>query len=86
MLKREAYIRPTLVLFSFNNPSPIYHPPSMDFLKSAVATAIAKGSSFPCSLGDRVDIDNSIWTLHNATKRVSQSLAWAFAEADAYGL
>jgi SCY1-like protein 1 len=42
----------------------------MDFLKSAVASAIAKGSSFPYSLGDRVDIADSIWTLHNATKRV----------------
>ncbi|KAE8147912.1 armadillo-type protein [Aspergillus avenaceus] len=41
----------------------------MDFLKSAVASAIAKGSSFPYSLGDRVDISDSIWTLHNATKR-----------------
>lgn len=42
----------------------------MDFLKSAVASAIAKGSSFPYSLGDRVDNGESIWTLHNATKRV----------------
>ncbi|PYI18500.1 ARM repeat-containing protein [Aspergillus violaceofuscus CBS 115571] len=41
----------------------------MDFLKSAVASAIAKGSSFPYSLGDRVDIADSIWALHNATKR-----------------
>ncbi|PWY67397.1 ARM repeat-containing protein [Aspergillus eucalypticola CBS 122712] len=41
----------------------------MDFLKSAVASAIAKGSSFPYSLGDRVDLSDSIWTLHNATKR-----------------
>ncbi|EYE92479.1 COPI-interacting protein CEX1 [Aspergillus ruber CBS 135680] len=41
----------------------------MDFLKSAVASAIAKGSSFPYSLGDRVDIGDSIWALHNATKR-----------------
>lgn len=42
----------------------------MDFLKSAVASAIAKGSSFPVSLGDRVDIGDSIWALHNGTKRV----------------
>ncbi|EED24003.1 protein kinase family protein [Talaromyces stipitatus ATCC 10500] len=41
----------------------------MDFLKSAVASAMAKGSSLPFSLGDRVDIDSSLWTLHNATKR-----------------
>ncbi|KAI2790218.1 hypothetical protein POX_d05724 [Penicillium oxalicum] len=41
----------------------------MDFLKSAVASAIAKGSSFPVSLGDRVDIGDSIWALHNGTRR-----------------
>jgi len=44
----------------------------MDFLKSAVASAIAKGSSLPFSLGDRVDIGDSIWTLHNGTKRVGR--------------
>lgn len=44
----------------------------MDFLKSAVASAISKGSSLPYSLGDRVDIGDSLWALHNATKRVSQ--------------
>jgi hypothetical protein len=49
--------------------------PHMDFLKSAVASAIAKGSSFPFSLGDRVDIGDSIWTLHNGTKRVGWSPA-----------
>ncbi|OAX78338.1 SCY1 protein kinase [Emergomyces africanus] len=41
----------------------------MDFLKSAVASAIAKGSSFPYSFGDRLDNNESIWTLHNGTKR-----------------
>lgn len=41
----------------------------MDFLKSAVAS-IAKGPAFGYSFGDRVDIDQSIWTLHNGTKRV----------------
>ncbi|KAL1980838.1 hypothetical protein VTN96DRAFT_3492 [Rasamsonia emersonii] len=41
----------------------------MDFLKSAVASAISKGSSLPYSLGDRVDIGDSLWALHNATKR-----------------
>ncbi|KAI9167605.1 putative inactive serine/threonine-protein kinase scy1 [Paramyrothecium foliicola] len=41
----------------------------MDFLKSAVASAIAKGPPFPYSFGDKVDIDESIWTLHNGTKR-----------------
>lgn len=44
----------------------------MDFLKSAVAS-IAKGPAFGYSFGDRVDIDQSIWTLHNGTKRVSCS-------------
>lgn len=42
----------------------------MDFLKSAVASAIAKGSSFPYSLDAQLDNDQSIWTLHSATKRV----------------
>ncbi|KAK7419355.1 Nuclear aminoacylation-dependent tRNA export pathway component [Neonectria magnoliae] len=41
----------------------------MDFLKSAVASAIAKGPPFPYSFGDIVDIDESIWTLYNGTKR-----------------
>jgi SCY1-like protein 1 len=41
----------------------------MDFLKSAVAS-IAKGPAFGYSFGERVDIDQSIWTLHNGTKRV----------------
>ncbi|KAI9376801.1 armadillo-type protein [Aspergillus egyptiacus] len=51
----------------------------MDFLKSAVASAISKGSSFPYSLGDRVDISESIWTLHNATKREDGSACSVFA-------
>lgn len=43
----------------------------MDFLKSAVASAISKGyPAFGYTFGDRVDIDDSIWTLHNGTKRV----------------
>ncbi|KUI74200.1 putative inactive serine/threonine-protein kinase scy1 [Cytospora mali] len=41
----------------------------MDFLKSAVASAIAKGPAFPYSFGDIVDVDQSIWTLYNGTKR-----------------
>ncbi|KDB24428.1 SCY1 protein kinase [Trichophyton interdigitale MR816] len=41
----------------------------MDFLKSAVASAIAKSSSFPYTLGDRVDNGDSIWSLHNGTKK-----------------
>ena len=51
----------------------------MDFLKSAVASAIAKGSSLPFSLGERVDIGDSIWTLHNGTKRVGLFLAFYLA-------
>jgi SCY1-like protein 1 len=42
----------------------------MDFLKSAVASAISKGPPFPYSFGDQVDIDQSIWKLYNGTKRV----------------
>lgn len=44
----------------------------MDFLKSAVASAISGGPPFPYSFGDRVDVDHSIWTLYNGTRRVSQ--------------
>ncbi|KAK5715459.1 Nuclear aminoacylation-dependent tRNA export pathway component [Elasticomyces elasticus] len=40
----------------------------MEFLKSAVAS-IAKGPAFPYSFGDRVDLDQTVWTLHNGTKR-----------------
>ncbi len=42
----------------------------MDFLKSAVASAMAKGPPFPYYFGDKVDIDESIWTLNNGTKKV----------------
>jgi SCY1-like protein 1 len=42
----------------------------MDFLKSAMASAISKGPAFGYTFGDRVDIDESIWTLYNGTKRV----------------
>ncbi|KAI1081478.1 ARM repeat-containing protein [Whalleya microplaca] len=41
----------------------------MDFLKSAVASAIAQGPPFPYSFGDKVDVDASIWTLYNGTRR-----------------
>lgn len=47
----------------------------MDFLKSAVASAISKGPVFGYSFGDRVDIDDSIWTLYNGTKRVWPELS-----------
>ncbi|KAL2073822.1 hypothetical protein VTL71DRAFT_11148 [Oculimacula yallundae] len=41
----------------------------MEFFKSAVASAISKGPPFPYTFGDQVDIDTSIWTLYNGTKR-----------------
>ncbi|KAL5598921.1 hypothetical protein BROUX41_003758 [Berkeleyomyces rouxiae] len=42
----------------------------MDFLKSAVASAMSmQGPPFPYSFGDRVDIDQSIWTLNNGTRK-----------------
>lgn len=50
----------------------------MDFLKSAVAS-IAKGPAFPYSFGDRVDIDQSIWTLHNGTRREDNSKCSIFS-------
>ena len=42
----------------------------MDFLKSAVASAISKAPPFPYTFGDRVTLDQSIWTLYNGVKRV----------------
>jgi SCY1-like protein 1 len=43
----------------------------MDFLKSAVASAISRGPPFPYNFGEKVENDDSIWTLCNATKRVN---------------
>ncbi|KAF2673260.1 protein kinase [Microthyrium microscopicum] len=51
----------------------------MDFLKSAVASAISKGPAFPYSFDDRIDTDASIWTLHNSTKREDGSKCSVFA-------
>lgn len=51
----------------------------MDFLKSAIGSAIAKGGGLPFSLGDRVDIGDSVWALHNGTKRVW----WLYIFSDA---
>ncbi|OQD84687.1 hypothetical protein PENANT_c012G01987 [Penicillium antarcticum] len=51
----------------------------MDFLKSAVASAIAKGTGQPFSLGDRVDIGDSVWALHNGTKRDDGSSCSVFS-------
>ncbi|KAI1635320.1 ARM repeat-containing protein [Biscogniauxia mediterranea] len=45
----------------------------MDFLKSAVASAIAQGPPFPYTFGDKVDVDSSIWTLYNGTRRADGS-------------
>ena len=42
----------------------------MDFLKSAVASAISKGPPFPYTFGDKVILSNSVWTLYNGIKRV----------------
>ena len=47
----------------------------MDFLKSAVASAISKGSGFPYAFGDKVEIgtgaiEESVWDLYNGTRRV----------------
>ncbi|CZT20906.1 related to protein kinase family protein [Ramularia collo-cygni] len=50
----------------------------MDFLKQAVAS-IAKGPAFGYSFGERVDIDQSIWTLHNGTKREDGSKCSIFS-------
>lgn len=46
----------------------------MDFIKSAMASAMAaQGPPFPYSFGDKVDIDSSIWTLYNGTRRADGS-------------
>ncbi|MCJ1355380.1 MAG: hypothetical protein MMC33_005371 [Icmadophila ericetorum] len=41
----------------------------MEFLKSAVASAISKGPPFPYTFGEKIDLEQSIWTLYNGTKR-----------------
>ncbi|ORY68935.1 kinase-like protein [Pseudomassariella vexata] len=41
----------------------------MNFLKSAVASAIAQGPPFPYTFGEKVEGHSSIWTLHNGTRR-----------------
>ena len=47
----------------------------MDFLKSAVASAISRASAFGYAFGDRVDVDASHWALYNGTKRVRRPRA-----------
>ncbi|KAI9642873.1 Nuclear aminoacylation-dependent tRNA export pathway component [Ciborinia camelliae] len=51
----------------------------MDFLKSAVASAISKGPPFPYTFGDQVDIEQSIWKLYNGTKREDGSSCSIFS-------
>ncbi|KAI8934385.1 hypothetical protein NX059_009121 [Plenodomus lindquistii] len=51
----------------------------MDFLKSAVASAISKGPAFGYTFGDRVDLNDSIWTLYNGTKREDGSKCSIFS-------
>ncbi|PNS14119.1 hypothetical protein CAC42_6632 [Sphaceloma murrayae] len=51
----------------------------MDFLKSAVASAIAKGPAFGYTFGDRVDIDQSIWVLYNGTRKEDGSKCSIFS-------
>jgi len=41
----------------------------MDFLKSAIGSVV-KGPGLNYAFGDLVDLDQSIWTLRNGTKRV----------------
>ena len=43
---------------------------AMDFLKSAIASTISKDPPFPYKFGDKLNVDQSIWTLYNGTKRV----------------
>jgi len=55
----------------------------MDFLKSAVASAIAKGPLAAYNVADKVELDNTIWTLHNATRRVwFSNSTWSEVIAD----
>ncbi|KAK3170993.1 hypothetical protein OEA41_003077 [Lepraria neglecta] len=51
----------------------------MEFLKSAVASAISKDPPFPYKFGDRLTVDQSIWALHNGTKREDGSDCSIFA-------
>lgn len=47
----------------------------MEFLKSAVASAIAKGPLAAYNVAEKVELDNTIWTLNNATRRVCSESA-----------
>ncbi|KAK6351763.1 hypothetical protein TWF718_004909 [Orbilia javanica] len=51
----------------------------MEFLKSAVASAVSRGPVFGYTFGDRVDLADSIWALHNGTKKDDGSKCSIFA-------
>src|SRR5690606_10044111 len=70
---RSKYYTGIVVCVGLSSPNPLRPSslPAMDFLKSAVASAISKAPPFPYTFGDRVDVGDSIWTLFNGTKRVS---------------
>lgn len=51
----------------------------MEFLKSAVVSAISKGPPFPYNFGERVNLDFGIWTLFNGTKREDGSKCSIFS-------
>ena len=72
-VSRDAAVRIHLVLHLPYSRRPflllLWSAAAMDFLKSAMASAIAKGPPFPYTFGDKVDVDESIWNLYNGTKR-----------------
>ncbi|KAK6499252.1 hypothetical protein TWF506_003879 [Arthrobotrys conoides] len=51
----------------------------MEWLKSAAASAVSRGPAFGYSFGDRVDLADSIWALHNGTKKDDGSKCSIFA-------
>ena len=55
----------------------------MDFLKSAVASAISKGPLGSYVIGEKVDFSDTIWSLRVATKRVRCELSLRTALLDA---
>lgn len=74
---RDLYATPGL-LHDYLAIHPAHHTKQrrddMDFLRSAVSSAISKGPPFPYIFGDKVDVDNSIWSLYNGTRKVPASL------------
>ena len=54
----------------------------MEFLKSAVASAISKGPPFPYTFGDKVGVDQSVWALFNGTRRVLSHLHSDYEDDD----